>query len=45
MDYTILDLLVQLVEHGASDLHLTAGVPPTLRIHGKLVRLASWLFP
>ena len=39
MDYTILDLLVHLVEHGASDLHLTAGVPPTLRIHGKLVRL------
>jgi len=39
MDYTILDLLVQLVEHGASDLHLTAGVPPTLRVHGKLVRL------
>lgn len=39
MEYTILDLLVQLVEHGASDLHLTAGVPPTLRIHGKLVRL------
>jgi len=39
MDYTILDLLVQLVEHGASDLHLTAGVPPTLRVHGRLVRL------
>jgi len=39
MDYTILDLLVQLVEHGASDLHLTAGVPPTLRVYGKLVRL------
>jgi twitching motility protein PilT len=39
MDYTILDLLVQLVEHGASDLHLTAGVPPTLRVHGKLMRL------
>lgn len=39
MDYTILDLLVQLVEHQASDLHLTAGVPPTLRVHGRLVRL------
>jgi twitching motility protein PilT len=39
MDYTILDLLVQLVEHGASDLHLTAGVPPTLRVHGRLLRL------
>ncbi len=42
MDYTILDLLVQLVEHGASDLHLTAGVPPTLRVHGKLVRLTEY---
>lgn len=39
MEFTILDLLVQLVEHGASDLHLTAGVPPTLRVHGHLVRL------
>ncbi len=39
MEYTILDLLVQLVEHSASDLHLTAGVPPTLRVHGRLVRL------
>ncbi len=39
MDYTILDLLVHLVEHQASDLHLTAGVPPTLRVHGRLVRL------
>lgn len=38
-DVTILDLLVQLVEHSASDLHLTAGVPPSLRIHGHLVRL------
>jgi twitching motility protein PilT len=39
MDYTILDLLVQLVEHSASDLHLTAGVPPSLRVHGHLIRL------
>ncbi len=38
-DVTILDLLVQLVEHSASDLHITAGVPPSLRIHGHLVRL------
>jgi len=37
MDIT--DLLVLTKERGASDLHLTAGAPPTLRIHGKLVRL------
>lgn len=33
------DLLVLAVRCGASDLHLTVGVPPTLRLHGKLWRL------
>ncbi len=37
MDIT--DLLVLTKERGASDLHLTAGAPPTLRVHGALVRL------
>jgi twitching motility protein PilT len=37
MDIT--DLLVQTKERGASDLHLTVGSPPTLRINGKLTRL------
>ncbi len=37
MDIT--DLLVLTRERGASDLHLAAGTPPTLRIHGRLVRL------
>ena len=27
------------VERGASDLHLTAGMPPVLRIHGVLTKL------
>jgi len=31
------DLLAEMVERGASDLHLTAGVPPQFRIDGKLV--------
>jgi twitching motility protein PilT len=35
MDLT--DLLVELIERGASDLHLTAGMPPVLRINGKLI--------
>ncbi|MGQ0549740.1 MAG: type IV pilus twitching motility protein PilT [Armatimonadota bacterium] len=35
----IADLLILTKERGASDLHLTAGSPPTLRINGKMVRL------
>ena len=38
MDIT--DLLVQTKEQNASDLHLTVGSPPTLRLNGKLTRLA-----
>ena len=37
MDIT--ELLILTREREASDLHLTVGNPPTLRIHGKLVRL------
>lgn len=33
------DILVQVVEMEASDLHLTVGVPPILRVHGNLVKL------
>jgi len=32
----LMDLLLQVQDVGASDLHLTAGAPPTLRIHGSL---------
>ena len=35
----ISDLLKESVERRASDLHLTAGIPPTLRIDGKLTLL------
>jgi len=37
MDIT--ELLILTKERGASDLHLTVGAPPILRIHGKLTRL------
>jgi len=39
MNIEISDLLKESVERGASDLHLTAGVSPTLRIDGKLIPL------
>ena len=36
---TMRDLLVAMAERSASDLHITSGVPPTLRVHGHLVAL------
>ena len=36
------DLLAIAVERGASDLHLTAGSPPVIRVHGSLVRLTDF---
>jgi twitching motility protein PilT len=36
----IQELLEYAVNHQASDLHLTAGIPPTLRIWGRLVPMA-----
>ncbi|MFN5725076.1 MAG: type IV pilus twitching motility protein PilT, partial [Betaproteobacteria bacterium] len=34
----ITDLLAEAVERHASDLHVAAGLPPLLRVHGSLVR-------
>ncbi|MFP5308306.1 MAG: PilT/PilU family type 4a pilus ATPase [Actinomycetes bacterium] len=36
------ELLTALVELGGSDLHLTAGVPPTARIHGDLTPMDGY---
>ncbi|MFL5767772.1 MAG: type IV pili twitching motility protein PilT, partial [Actinomycetota bacterium] len=36
------ELLDALLEHGASDLHLTAGAPPTIRVHGDLLKLEDY---
>lgn len=33
---TLYDLLKQMIESGASDLHITTGTPPRLRVDGKL---------
>jgi twitching motility protein PilT len=34
---TIEELVQQLVERGGSDLHISAGAPPMIRIHGRLI--------
>ena len=36
---TMQELLSQMYEKGASDLHITTGIPPTIRIDGSLVQL------
>ena len=36
------ELLDLVLERGASDLHLTAGTPPILRIHGSLTRIEQY---
>ena len=41
-DPDLTEFLIAVIERGASDLHLTAGVPPTLRIHGDLVPIAGY---
>jgi len=37
--FDLADALRDLVERGGSDLHLTAGVPPMMRVHGELAAM------
>ncbi|MGH8005331.1 MAG: type IV pilus twitching motility protein PilT [Limisphaerales bacterium] len=39
---TLKDLLDLMVKRGASDLHLTVGTPPQLRIDGKLIKIEGF---
>lgn len=46
MTVTIAQLLKGMVEHQASDLHLTCGSPPTFRVHGQILKAkAATLHP
>ncbi len=42
LTYSIDDLLKQMVARGASDLHMTVGAPPTIRVRGELERLEGF---
>ncbi|MBF8280080.1 MAG: yggR [candidate division NC10 bacterium] len=35
------EMLKEMVDRGASDLHLTTGAPPTLRLHGLMLPLGE----
>ena len=36
MKFDFADILIAVMDHRASDLHLTAGAPPTIRVRGQL---------
>jgi twitching motility protein PilT len=42
LNVSVQDFLARLLELDGSDLHLTAGAPPTVRVHGDLVRLDEY---
>src|SRR5215467_1219302 len=42
MAATMHDLLTIMIERGASDLHITTGTPPQIRLHGKLTQLTQF---
>jgi twitching motility protein PilT len=42
MNFDFADILLEVVERRASDLHLTAGAPPTVRIRGRLTPLEDY---
>src|ERR1700722_20124330 len=42
MNIDFADLLVEVVSRRASDLHLAAGAPPTVRVRGRLVQLDGY---
>ena len=41
MIYVLNELLKETITRGASDLHLTVGLPPTIRINGKLLKIGE----
>ena len=41
---TLDDLLTLMVEMGGSDLHVTAGIAPAVRVHGQLLPLPDNAF-
>lgn len=42
VSYTVNEVLEKMAEKEASDLHITADVPPTIRLHGHLVPLEDY---
>src|ERR671929_1262242 len=42
MEFDFADLLMEVISRRASDLHLTAGAPPSLRVRGRLTPMDGY---
>src|SRR5919205_3148958 len=42
MNFDFADVLIETLERRASDLHITAGAPPTVRVRGRLTPLEEY---
>jgi twitching motility protein PilT len=42
MNFDFADVLLEVMERNASDLHIAAGAPPTIRVRGRLVALEGY---
>jgi twitching motility protein PilT len=42
MNFDFADVLIETIERRASDLHITAGAPPTIRVRGRLTALEGY---
>jgi len=42
MNFDFADVLIEVLERNASDLHVTAGAPPTIRVRGRLTPLEDF---
>src|SRR4051812_49163572 len=42
MEFDFADLLMEVISRRASDLHLTAGVPPSVRVRGRLTPVEGY---
>ena len=41
-DFSLVDALLAMLDRGASDLHLTSGAKPTIRVNGSLVPIEDF---
>jgi twitching motility protein PilT len=42
MDIDFADVLLEMIDRRASDLHITPGAPPTIRVRGRLIRMDGY---
>lgn len=42
-DFTLNELLIEAIENKASDVHITVGLPPLMRVNGRLIKMRDYV--